>query len=175
MAGSPLCSPALSWCSQCCSLGSPLTAAQSSCWSCLYAGARLQEAKSKWATQICGRVFWDEHSDPELTFIVLGSPFLISWTPRSFLLSRTVQENNNNNNNNDELVWKARFLDCLVDYNRALITQCTAESGVRLSFGWSLSTLPAVTSSHKAALSHRSLPSDADAADRGNVTKTYKY
>lgn len=118
---------------------------------------------------------WDEHSDPGLTFIVLGSPFLISWTPRSFLLSRTVQETNNNNNNNDELVWKARFLDCLVDYNRALITQCTAESGVRLSFGWSLSTLPAVTSSHKAALSHRSLPSDGDAADRGNVTKTYKY
>lgn len=116
---------------------------------------------------------WDEHSDPELTFIVLGSPFLISWTPRSFLLSRTVQENNNNNDN--ELVWKARFLDCLVDNNRALITQCTAESGVRLSFGWSLSTLPAVTSSHKAALSHRSLPSDADAADRGDVTKTHKY
>lgn len=174
MAGSLLCSPALSWCSQCCSLGSPLTAAQSSCWSCLYAGARLQVAKSKWATQICGRVFEMNTVIQKLTFIVLGSPFLISWTPRSFLLSRTVQENNNNNNN-DELVWKARFLDCLVDYNRALITQCTAESGVRLSFGWSLSTLPAVTSSHKAALSHRSLPSDADAADRGNVTKTYKY
>lgn len=114
---------------------------------------------------------WDEHSDPELTFIVLGPPFLISRTPWSFLLSRIVQENNNNN----ELVWKARLTECLVDCNRALVTQCTAESGVRLSFGWSLSTLPAVTSSHKAALSHRSSPSDADAADSDNVRKAYKY
>lgn len=49
-----------------------------------------------------------------------------------------------------------------------------AESGVRLSADWSLSTLPEVTSSHKAALSHKSLPSDASRVYHYTLTMNFK-
>lgn len=82
-----------------------------------------------------------------------------------------------NNKTGIILTWAERktILDCFMDCNKQLITRCTAESGVRLSFGWSLSTLPVVTSSHKAALSQRSSSSDAVAVDCGNVTTAQQH
>lgn len=61
-----------------------------------------------------------------------------------------------------------------VGCNSALITLCMAESGVRLSVDWSLSILPEVTSSHKAALSHKSLPSDASRVYHYTFTMNFK-
>ncbi len=97
------------------------------------------------------------------TFIVLGSPFLISGSPRSLLLSR--------NQIRTKGIKLARAAGCrkfstfswnwslLIRCNRAVIllnfdviTLCTAECEVRLSFDWNSSKLPGVTSSHKAAL-----------------------
>lgn len=100
---SELNSPVLSWYSRCYSLGWPLTAAQSSCWSCLCAGAQLLEhlkfgfTLSFTPAQILlvkySYILNLSHWTWALTFIVLGSPFIISGTPRSFLLSRKKDRN----------------------------------------------------------------------------------
>lgn len=79
-------SPVPSWCSRRYSLEWPSTAARSSCWSC--PGASAQLSVKHFAHLHCHNSQSSSRCMSALTFVVLGSPLLISGGPWSVLLPR---------------------------------------------------------------------------------------